>query len=690
MASKIDDATYKQTYYFTDDFRSTAKDNPSIEGKPQINTTIKENPYRANVEIEGGEIVLQPDLSALFKANGKKHSQGGMDVLLRPESFIFSDFKDLAISEDEKDLFELKLGGSTAPQKNTPAKVVKQNVDVKHYNTLINNIQDPYKDELARKSSAMMLEKYIATLGNIAYLQENKKDFPDGLPPFSLGSAPVFDRETKDRVEESKQYGKYGGKINPYKEELPEAQMGWLYGMRYAQNKQKQETALPPSRKTSTAPQRIPLGDGITPPWLWTGDLYDKGLSQMQRDKAFNKLFNSYENIFSNPEVKDLAQDLPTFKAKLKGMGIDIDSYKDAKGFQQAIFDFDKKRDFKGLKNVFETYGTTLQGRDITKPVSEWTEADFKKNFIDNKGGVRTLLAALSVPDSTPTPGYNPPPKVPTPPPINQPSPEPGGVDGNAQGWKRANWEFTPWQKMSQLYNWGQYANVRRHMPYRSRYNATYADPSLLNPEQTVGDVKGQVTQQLNALGTLNPIMRNAQAAASYGAALNQIPSIRTQYDNQNAQIQNQFRQYNNQVRNNESLINMSNDQQYYQQAIEGRKNFDNLRQFTANNAMNNVLRDVETNQKLAYQLLTQNNPAYSFDWRTGDFLRNKMDIRDVTSDNTVDAYKDLFEAIDQVTDPYQKAQLLEKAYRQKNILPYLKNQPSSFKKGGKIKNPYR
>src|SRR5688572_27094890 len=166
---KVDDATYKQTYYFTDDFRDTAKDNPSIEGLPKINTTIKENPYRSNVEIEGGELVLQPDLSALFKAEGKKHSRGGMDVLLRPNAFVFSDFKGLAITNDEKERFELKMGGKANPEKNTPAQVVKKNVDVKHYNSLINNIADPYKDELARKSSAMMLEKYIGTLGNIAF-----------------------------------------------------------------------------------------------------------------------------------------------------------------------------------------------------------------------------------------------------------------------------------------------------------------------------------------------------------------------------------------------------------------------------------------------------------------------------------------------------------------------------------------
>jgi hypothetical protein len=41
----------------------------------------------------------------------------------------------------------------------------------------------------------MMLEKYIQTIGNIADFQEEKKGFPDGIPDFSMGSAPVYDGE---------------------------------------------------------------------------------------------------------------------------------------------------------------------------------------------------------------------------------------------------------------------------------------------------------------------------------------------------------------------------------------------------------------------------------------------------------------------------------------------------------------
>lgn len=626
-----DKQTYRDQYHFKDDYSDTRADNPSVNGPDNINTTIKENPYRSNVEIEGGELVLQPDLSALFKAQGKKHSSGGMDVLLRPNAFIFSDFKDLAITEKEKEQFELKMGGSTSPTKNTPAEIVKKNVNVKHYNSLINNITDPYKDELARKSSAMMLEKYIQTLGNVAYLQENKKNFPDGLPDFSLGTAPVYDPAVKTEVDESKQYAKYGGMV-------------------YSKGGAVDEERCPCGGKW-------PNCDPCTPAQLQ--ELAKKAPKGTLTDAAGMRKIGTLDRT----DLYHTGTDPVKGKAPGKGHP----------DFNRAFGEARRQ----GLKNF--TWNGKLYNTNLYKPGAPGTD---KLLAVDNPELNLPGLKTRTTPNTVIPPNN----------PYVQ-SPVPGTVEGPQHTMKRTNWEFTPWQKVSQLYNWGQYAGVRRYMPFRSRYNATYADPSLLNPEQTVGDIKGLATQSIAGLNSLNPIMRNAQASQVYGQTLNQIPGVRSQYDNQNVQIQNQFRQYNNQVRNNESLVNMQNDQMYYQQAIEGRKNFDNLRSFAGNNAMNNVLRDVETNQKLAYNLLTLNNPVYGFDWKTGEGLKfDGMDIRDVASDNTVDAYKDLFDAIDQVTDPVQKATLLEKAYRQRNILPYLKNQASPFtgKKGGKVKNPYK
>ena len=626
MKTVADNKTYRNQYHFTDDFTDTAKDNPSIKGLPDINTVIKENPFRSNVEIEGGELVLQPDLSALFKANGKKHSNGGMDVLLRPNSFVFSDFKDLSITDKEKELFELKEGGSV--KTSTPADVVKQNINVKHYNTLINNLSDPYKDDLAKKSSALMLEKYIATLGNIAYIQEKKKGFPDGIPQFALGTAPVYDSEVKQKVDETKQYAKYGGTISSTGGFPDLCPCG----------KDSKGNCLPcSSAQLQELLKKAPRGKkGDEKGMNMVGKVDNTTLYHLGTDPTSAK--QKITKFMTNDEWKRyLANETPEQKAKRKA----------------------REMGNPGTDKLLA----------ISEQLTSGPECDC---------GMDKLGQCIPCNEA---------------PKINPPVPVPGSPTGDTQLGKSVDWQFTPWQKISQLYNFGQYATAKRYMPYRSRYNATYADPSLLNPEQAVGDAKGIAAQQLQALGTLNPILRNTQAAAAVGQLYNAIPGIRSQYDNQNAQIQNQFRQYNNQVRNNESLVNMSNDQTYYQQAIEGRKNFDNLRTFTANNAMNNVLRDVETNQKLAYNLLTQNNPVYSFDWRTGNFSRNNVDIRDVTTDGTSDIYSDFFKELENASTPeeIQKLQIKEKLLRQKNILPFLKNQaPGFMKKGGKTKNPYK
>ena len=635
-----DNRTYKNEYHFTDDTRPTSEQHPSIEKDPKVNTTIKKNPYRSNVEIEGGEVVLQPDLSALFKAKGKRHAQGGMDVLLKPDSFVFSDYKELEIDEDEAEDFELKEGG-------TPAKTLKKNVDIKHYNTLIQNIDNPYKDDLAKKSSARMLEKYIKMLGNIAYLQENKKGFPQGLPDFSIGTAPIENEELENQIDENKQYMKAGGTIkNPY------AKVGLTVDFDCPCGRKPDGTCLPcPDAKSwdpyiNSAKQVEKAPEGSTNVFsnqsvslyqIPTKNAYDPG-----KMGTFGKPTGNLtpQDVLANP------QKYKTFHSWMKGAPKDV--------LEKAAIDY-----VRGNRNMRYNY----------------TDEFFKVPVIPQQ-------TALPSPSTGTNPAAPPPPSV-----ENQ--------EYTPQGLKRADWQFTPWQKLSQAYNWGQYAGVQRYMPFRSRYNATYVDPALVNPEQAIGDMKGMTNQQLASLSTLSPILRNAQAAGSFGQLLGQIGSVRSQYDNQNAQILNQARMYNNQVKNNESLVNMGNDQQYYTQAIEGRKNFDNMRTFTANQAMNNVLRDVETNQKLAYNLLTQNNPAYNFDWKTGRFTRTNKSILDVATDSKSDWYTQVagklmekFNSGKELTNP--EVNFL-KAIVAKDFKPSSGSfNPFEMKKGGKKRNPYK
>ena len=786
-----DNRSYKNEYHFTDDSRPTSEQHPSIEKNPKVNTSIKENPYRSNVEIEGGEIVLQPDLSALFKAKGKRHSQGGMDVLLKPDSFVFSDYKELEIDEDEAEDFELKEGG-------TPAKTLKKNIDIKHYNSLIQNIDNPYKDDLAKKSSARMLEKYIKMLGNIAYLQENKKGFPQGLPDFSIGTAPMENEELEDQMDENKQYMKAGGTIkNPYRMQSggfkrvnnadgsytiyrPNGDYATYYsnGRVKIQNKGEDFFMMNTADLNSEIKDVVNIANGIQE--ITKGDgskvyVYSNGrymTVNAEGKKAMGTLTDGY---FSNPDSDQITYS----KYGDKGWFDDENFLKNNKSTPtspttqpvaptsqpiptrnpspSSVFDNDWMTVLTGNKNaVLSKEAAADLAQKILSPQhrrksgvygdSDWDVEDFKrrhswyietnpdfnpanpedvKDFqtkynqksmelfgrqyftgkgfrgIDSKFGEYTYNAPGLIMSPSNTKGKNVSnfdfsvkPKITgkvTDPTIQE-------QDYTPQGVKRADWQFTPWQKLSQAYNWGQYAGVQRYMPFRSRYNATYVDPALVNPEQAIGDMKGMTNQQLASLSTLSPILRNAQAAGSFGQLLGQIGSVRSQYDNQNQAILNQTRQYNNQVKNNESLVNMGNDQQYYTQAVEARKNFDNMRTFTANQAMNNVLRDVETNQKLAYNLLTQNNPAYNFDWRTGNFTRTNKSILDVQNSGKNDDLENFVGEIIKDWDKMDTDQRLNflKILTAKGFTPS-GNTSNPFagmnlpaKKGGKIKNPYK
>lgn len=697
-----DNRSYKDEYLFHDDRYDLGAEQPSIDKEPKINTTIKENPYRSNVEIEGGEIVLQPDLTALFKAKGKRHSQGGMDVLLKPESFIFSDFKDLSFKDKDLELFELKEGGKS----NTPAQVLKKNIDIKHYNSLVTILDDPYKDDLAKKSAALMLEKYIQTLGNIAYVQEEKKKFPQGLPAFSIGTAPVYDPTIKDQIMENKQYMKGGGTINnPYQsggmvwditkgrfvQRPPQAAQFPLQNPQGPWDLNRGTFGSQPAAGVSTggAPQQFPLtappppgsqqsqtAANVTPPpqkppknpipWgLWEGDIQPIFQDRYGTSNAANKFdkLKNWDQVaqqlgYTGPKDNRKFQEW-LYNSSPENKAI-IDKWHQQYNQGPNAGMFDQKIGIRWANAVNDI---------LTKPKPTGPDCPCG---IDRTGQCIPCDAPKSEPPAAPL----------------QPGPQAPELDITAQGSKQADWRFTPWQQMSHLWNWGQFANVRRHMPYRSRYNATYVDPALVNPEQAVGDIKGVANQQLSSLGTLNPILRNAQAASVAGQVMNQAPGVRAQYDNQNAQILNQTRQYNNQVKNNESLVNIGFDQQYYREAVEGRKNFENMRSYTANNAMNNVLRDVETNQKLAYNLLTQDQPAYGFDWRSGNFYRNPKQILDMQS-GTNDRYNDLIGMIESISDPLEKAKLRVKLEGLK-VFGNAQQAPTMFKKGGKKKNPYK
>jgi hypothetical protein len=307
--------------------------------------------------------------------------------------------------------------------------------------------------------------------------------------------------------------------------------------------------------------------------------------------------------------------------------------------------------------------------------------------MFDGKIGIRWQNAIQELAQTKPQlPGNFTPGQTPTAPPAAPQGPTPNEVNTTPGNPITMNTGFTPEQKIAQAYANAKYATAKRYMPYRSHFNPSYVDASLMNPEQAVQDAQASTNAQIGALNSLNPMLRNAQAQSFAGQAFNQIAGIRSQYDNQNAQITNQNRAMNNQIRNNATGQNMENDQRYYQQSVVGRQNYDQLRGFLADQAMNTRTQHVQENEQLGWNLLTQKNPVYGFDFKTGKMYRNpNVNIMDADMGNN---YRDdLLETATKLksagwSDALIGNLLKSRAFSQAQYRPN--------KKGGRLTNPYK
>ena len=154
----------------------------------------------ANLEAEKNETALT-DLDndgsfELYNIGGKRHSEGGTPLNLPEQTFVFSDTRKMLLSKEE--LEEL---GIESKKKMTPAKASKKFP----LNEYIDVLQDEHSDEIAIRSAEEMLNKNKLKLSQIAFMQESKKDFSDGLPvaayPF-LMSQGIDPQEFEAKIQE--------------------------------------------------------------------------------------------------------------------------------------------------------------------------------------------------------------------------------------------------------------------------------------------------------------------------------------------------------------------------------------------------------------------------------------------------------------------------------------------------------
>jgi len=184
--------TTPQEYYGQTSFNNSRDESVrySLSGVPRED---------ANIEAEGGETVLT-DLNndgtfGLYDIKGPRHGSGGVPMFLPEQSFVFSDTRKLKFTKDE--MSEFDMGGS----KKTPAKISKKFGLQDYYGEL----GSQYVDNISATSAELMLKKNMNDLSKLAFMQEAKKNFSDGVPlashPYlvSIGEDPI---EFTSKVEE--------------------------------------------------------------------------------------------------------------------------------------------------------------------------------------------------------------------------------------------------------------------------------------------------------------------------------------------------------------------------------------------------------------------------------------------------------------------------------------------------------
>ena len=155
-------------------FGDTTFNNSSDESvRYSLSSVPRDN---ANIEAEGGETVLT-DLNdngdfGLYNINGPRHSQGGVPMFLPEQSFIYSDTPKLKFTKDE--MSEFGMGGD----KKTPAKIS----NTFGLNQFYAELNSDYADNISSRSAELMLKKNMEDLSKLAFMQESKKDFEDGVP----------------------------------------------------------------------------------------------------------------------------------------------------------------------------------------------------------------------------------------------------------------------------------------------------------------------------------------------------------------------------------------------------------------------------------------------------------------------------------------------------------------------------
>src|ERR1035437_48368 len=158
-----------------------------------INKTLPEVPgYMADINAEKQEQIMGDfggdGMPVLMNVNGPSHANGGKNLQVPDNAFVFSDTKNLTI----KDPTLLKQFGATG--KATPAQLAKK-YDLAKYKSVID---DPQAEDIEKRTATLNYTNAIQKLNALSTAQEQMKarkglpnDLPASQPPMGGQGMPM-------------------------------------------------------------------------------------------------------------------------------------------------------------------------------------------------------------------------------------------------------------------------------------------------------------------------------------------------------------------------------------------------------------------------------------------------------------------------------------------------------------------
>ena len=508
----------------------------------------------ANLEAEGGETVLT-DLNnngtfGLYDIKGPRHSQGGVPMFLPEQSFIFSDTNKMKLSSKELAQF-----GIESRKKMTPADVSKRY----QLNEFLGARAEDDADHITEKSAELMLEKNMMKLSKLAFGQESKKLFEDGVPlaayPYlqSIGQNPFEFAASMDQRNQSMQQAKKGGEFEPHMMYNPEtgeafkankeedhlrmADMGYLHKneMEEAGKKIKAQEGTETDRIAVLSDEAKKMDEILRNQGIDVQDIMDvgdEGIANMQRRNTESGFYGdvTQDNIsqwYDNNKMVLQAMGYESYDDLVKKEGEDWQKNKKfVKSFQEnknkalaSTWDNDPK-----VREYFEKEGITKDqfvsqyGFDASK--SKGT------NAVDGLFGEYTLNRRdfTGIPEPEPTP---------------EPEPEPEKEpEKKLEGYTPREPEF--WlqdkTKMSALA-----ARDRDlFLPFEKPVERVDLDPQLMDPTRAIAAINEQKNISDSALAQFaGPQSFSARSSKNAGTALKAVSDTTARYDAANVGVLN-------------------------------------------------------------------------------------------------------------------------------------------------------